>query len=181
MFIFPIKIGKFLNLVARWPGSTHDSHIFRASRVSQHLQQRHTSLEDGLLIGDSGYGLKPYLMVPYANPITANQCSFNRSLKKTRVVIEQVFGRWKRFHILHSEIMQNASINGLQCDWGCGVLHNIAVMFNEPFEDDVSTRMNRIYSCIRRTRRGETCQRQYCKYVFLISHFWHAPLVIDVL
>ena len=136
MFIFPIKIGKFLNLVARWPGSTHDSHIFRASRVSQHLQQHHTSLEDGLLIGDSGYGLKPYLMVPYANPITANQRSFNRSLKKTRVVIEQVFGRWKRrFHVLHSEIRMHPE-KVCKVIGACGVLHNIAVMFNEPFEDD---------------------------------------------
>ena len=65
MFIFPIKIGKFISSVARWPGNTHDSHIFHASQVSQHLQQHHTSLEDALLIWDSGYGLKPYLMVPY--------------------------------------------------------------------------------------------------------------------
>ena len=95
----------FTNVVARWPGSTHDSFIFRDSRIGQQLNIQHQSLEDGLLLGDSGYPCKPYLMTPYLNPVTDKQQEFNSAHKRTRVAIEQAFGWWKRrFHLLHSEI-----------------------------------------------------------------------------
>lgn len=133
-FIF-LKLGKFINLVARWPGCTHDSHIFRTSQIKDYLEQHHTSLEDGILLGDSGYALKPYLMTPYLNPITAKERAFNRALRKTRVLIEQVFGRWKRrFHLLHSEIRMKPEKVCLLIG-ACAILQNIAIMFNEPEED----------------------------------------------
>ncbi|KXJ18022.1 putative nuclease HARBI1 [Exaiptasia diaphana] len=83
--------------------------------------------------GDSGYGCSPYLMTPFSNPQTRAQESFNKALTKTRVTIEQTFGRWKRrFHILHSEMQPEkvCVIIG-----ACAVLHNIAIMRNEPMED----------------------------------------------
>ena len=126
------KLGKFINLVARWPGSTRDSHIFRASETADHLEEHHTSLEDGILLGDSGYGLKPYLITPYPDPATLQQRSLNVELRKTRVLIEQVFGRWKRrFHLLHGEIRMKPEKVCLLIG-ACAVLHNIAIMFNEP-------------------------------------------------
>ena len=82
----------FTNVVARWPGSTHDSFIFRDSRIGQQLNIQHQSLEDGLLLGDSGYPCKPYLMTPYPNPVTDKQQEFNSAHKRTRVAIEQAFG-----------------------------------------------------------------------------------------
>ena len=98
-------LGKFTNIVAQWPGSTHDSHVFRTSQICNYLEDNHRNLEDGILLGDSGYALKPYLMTPHNDPTTANQRAFNRAHRKTRVIIEQTFGRWKRqFHLLHSEI-----------------------------------------------------------------------------
>ena len=122
--------------MARWPGSVHDNHIFRTSQIHDHLEQHHTSLDDGILLGDSGYALKPYLMTPYHEPTTAQERAFNRSLKKTRVLIEQVFGRWKRrFHLLHSEIRMKPEKVCLLIGT-CAILQNIAIMFNEPDEDD---------------------------------------------
>lgn len=97
-----MNLGKFINLVARWPGSVHDSHIFRTSQIQEYLERHHTSLEDGIILGDSGYALKPYLMTAYSDPTTAKERAFNRSLRKTRVLIEQVFGRWKRRFHLHT-------------------------------------------------------------------------------
>ncbi|XP_031567186.1 uncharacterized protein LOC116302115 isoform X2 [Actinia tenebrosa] len=43
--------GMFTTLVARWPGNTHDSHIFRNSKIYDNLEQTHQSLEDGVLLG----------------------------------------------------------------------------------------------------------------------------------
>ena len=70
MYVIAIFVltGKFTNIVAKWPGSTHDSHIFRSSNVHHALEG--TNFEHGVLIGDSGYGCQPYLMTPYPEPQT---------------------------------------------------------------------------------------------------------------
>lgn len=129
-------LGKFTNIVARWPGSTHDSHIFHSSQICNHLENSHGDLEDGIILGDSGYACKPYLMTPYNNPTTAKEKAFNRAHRKTRVVIEQTFGRWKRrFHLLHSEVRMHPE-KVCQFIGACAVLHNIALAFNEPMEDE---------------------------------------------
>lgn len=52
--------------------------------------------------GDSGYPLEPFLMIPFGDPVTPGQQRYNRSHKKTRVIIEQTFGVLKsRFRCLH--------------------------------------------------------------------------------
>ena len=61
--VFSILTGKFTNIVASWPDSTHDSHIFRTSHI--HHQLEGTNFENGVLIRDSGYACLPYLMAPY--------------------------------------------------------------------------------------------------------------------
>ena len=48
-----MNLGKFINLVARWPGSVHDSHIFRASQIQEYLERHETSMVDGIILGDS--------------------------------------------------------------------------------------------------------------------------------
>ena len=80
------------NNVAKWPGSTHDSFIFTNSVVGQQRQTQPRILEDGLLLRDSGYLCRPYLMTPYLNPCSAQQEAFNRAHTKTCVAIEQAFG-----------------------------------------------------------------------------------------
>ena len=124
----------FTIIVARWPGSTHDSHIFRTSRLSR-LENNHHSLDDGVLLGDSGYACSPFLMTPFNNPRNPSQEAYNTAHTKTRVVIEQNFGRWKRrFHVLHSEVRM-APEKVCLIIGACAVLHNIAILQNEPMED----------------------------------------------
>src|SRR5687768_8710415 len=53
----------FLDVVARWPGSVHDSRIFNNSLVCVMLENKELS---GWLIGDSGYPSRTYM-----TPITA--------------------------------------------------------------------------------------------------------------
>lgn len=131
-----VNAGKFINIVAKWPGSTHDSHILRTSAIGLFLEG--TTLDDGVLLGDSarGYACSPYLMTPYHNPINIAQRRFNRAQKSTRSSIERAFGILKRrFHILHSEIRMSPEI---VCTIiaACCVLHNIAIDFKEPVEYD---------------------------------------------
>jgi hypothetical protein len=92
-------------VVAKWPGSYHDSFIFRSSALGRRLEEGLHNTEDGVLLGDSGYALRSYLMTPYLDPVQPWQRRFNKAHKKTRCLVERVIGIWKRrFHVLHSEI-----------------------------------------------------------------------------
>jgi len=62
---------KFVNLVARWKGSVHDSRVFENSRISAVLANGIGPR--GHLLADSAYTLRKYLLTPYDNPITPEQ------------------------------------------------------------------------------------------------------------
>lgn len=112
------------NVVAKWPGSVHDSRIFKESVLCREFENGHIQ---GMLLGDSGYSLKTYLMTPYLNPTEAHMQRYNTAHCRTRVLIEQTFGVLKRrFSCLHSELRlspQRACVAVVAC---C-VLHNIGI------------------------------------------------------
>ena len=87
------------NIVARWPGATHDSRIFDNSTIAE--QFRNGSI-NGLFVGDSGYACKSYLMNPLLNPRNEAEVRYNDAQRRTRIVIERCFGILKRrFPCLH--------------------------------------------------------------------------------
>ena len=111
------------SIEAKWPGSVHDSRIFRESALCHRLEQGMTivltfciafcytdyaniifsslGLFSGLLVGDRGYACQPFLMTPYPDPNTRPQTAFNVALSRTRVRIEMNFGIIKaRFNCL---------------------------------------------------------------------------------
>ena len=54
---------EFLNIVTKWPGSTHDSHIWNTCTLSQAFENH--EITTGYLVGDSAYRLTPYMMTLY--------------------------------------------------------------------------------------------------------------------
>ena len=63
---------------------------------------------------------------------------YNQSHKKTRVLVEMAFGKWKRrFHSLHSGL-RIAIRNVPSLIISTAVLQNIAINFKEPDFDDES-------------------------------------------
>ncbi|XP_030751003.1 putative nuclease HARBI1 [Sitophilus oryzae] len=76
---------------ASWPGSVHDSRIWKNSAVCEVMNRTRNTI----LLGDSGYGIMSCLMTPYSNPLQEYQIAF-RLLKSERVVIEHIFGQLKR-------------------------------------------------------------------------------------
>ncbi|XP_063431598.1 putative nuclease HARBI1 [Mytilus trossulus] len=64
--------GKFTNMNANWPGSSHDSHIFRTSQVCTYMEEN-GGWASGVLLGDSGYPCRPLLMTRYLNPVLDHQ------------------------------------------------------------------------------------------------------------
>jgi hypothetical protein len=112
--------------------------------VSAYLESHNRSVDDGFLLGDSGYACSRYLLTPYLHPTNPAQEAFNSAHCKTRSTIERVFGWWKRrFHVLHSEMRMKP---GKVCKiiGACAILHNIALMLREEMEDDEQVDRNAV-------------------------------------
>ena len=112
---------KFTNMVIRWPGSVHDSRIFRTSEIRFKLENDPVN---GWLLGDSGYACVSYLMTPLLNPKTPKERKYNVSHIKTRNIIERTFGAWKKkFNILKIGI-QTKIETSINIIGACAVIWN---------------------------------------------------------
>ncbi len=123
----------YSNIVARWPGSTHDQRIFDNSRLSDLLRDRGWR---GHLVGDDGYALRPYMMIPFSDPQTQAEIRYNTAQRLARNVIERSFGMLKRRFACLQYTLRNDLKNILPIITACFVLHNFAKLHNEPEVDD---------------------------------------------
>lgn len=85
---------KFMNVVARWPGSAHDAKIFNNSILRAQCDTG--QFGNRWMLGDSAYPNRPYLLIPLLNPTTGGEHRYNEAHIKTRNTIERIFGVWKR-------------------------------------------------------------------------------------
>lgn len=115
------------NIVCRWPGSTHDSTIWDNCSVRGKFERN--EMGDNVLVGDSGYALRKYLLTPFRNPANEGQNRYNESQIRTRNPVERSYGVWKRrFPILAVGInVKAASVESIVV--ATAVLHNIACHF----------------------------------------------------
>ena len=122
----------FTSVVARWPGSAHDSRIFRESNLCTKFEQGQL---EGLLLGDAGYPLLAFLMTPVNNPVTEPQRRYNRAHVLTRNTIERAFGVFKRrFAALHFGLrLKMETVFAVIV--AVSVLHNIAIFRNDIIEN----------------------------------------------
>lgn len=126
---------KIVNCVVRWPGSTHDSRILTQSGIYRHLQQNPGI---GYVLGDSGYPLMQWLMVPVINPADQAERRYNTAHMSTRSVIERCNGVLKRrFACLNK--LRTSPERGCDIIQACIVLHNICMttVGIQPGEDAV--------------------------------------------
>ncbi|XP_017468241.1 PREDICTED: putative nuclease HARBI1 isoform X3 [Rhagoletis zephyria] len=133
---------KFQNIVARWPGCTHDTMIFLNSAAKYTFDNG--TFGNGLILADSGYFLNNYLITPYINTRTPAERLFNEAHIRTRNVIERCFGVWKRrFPVLgigmrcRIPLVQDIIV-------AAAVLHNIAIDMKEdkpPEDPELSTQL----------------------------------------
>ena len=123
------------NIVGRWPGSTHDSRIFENSKIADKLRD---GVLDGILLGDSGYACRAYLLTPILKPKNAGEVRYNTAHRRTRCVIERCFGLLKRrFPCLHLGLRTSLP-NTLVIIVATAVLHNFALIHREQdFDEDI--------------------------------------------
>lgn len=116
---------------ARYPGSVHDAAIWRLSNIRGHLRQRFQAGDTtSRLIGDSGYGLEPWLFTPFAvvQPNTPEE-AYNNLHRATRNVIERTNGILKgRFRcLLKHRVLHYSPDRAAYIIYAAAVLHNIAI------------------------------------------------------
>lgn len=117
--------GRLTNVVAQWPGSCHDSYILRASMIWDYME---ANPNIGFILGDSAYAIRPWLMTPIRNCSNSREFAYNFAHSKTRVTIENVFGRWKRrFPILKFPSRRRDISTTLRDIRVAAILHNFAI------------------------------------------------------
>jgi DDE superfamily endonuclease len=83
-------------------------------------------------LGDSGFKLWPFLMVPFdernRRPLTEKQRCFNYHLSATRILVECVFGKIKgRFKVLHCVTDRKSHAANTRMICAVMVLHNLLI------------------------------------------------------
>ena len=93
---------------------------------------------DCILLGESGYACRAYLLTPILKPKNAGEVHCNTAHRRTRCVIEGCFGLLKRrFPCLHLGL-RNAFANKLVIIVANAVLHNFALRHREQdFAEDI--------------------------------------------
>lgn len=165
---------RFTSISAEWPGSVHDSRIWRRSDVRNIISRYDGS---ACLLGDSGYGLAPWLITPFKTPQQDIQRRFNHIHAKERVIIERVFGQLKkRFPILANcvRVSLERVPKLVLC---CAVLHNVAKHLKDPLnfeemgedgdEDDFVNEEGgeEIYENVATRQRGERKRNDMLRFI----------------
>jgi len=123
-----------MDVVARWPGSVHDSTIFDNSHLRALFE---TGCVNGSLIGDGGYACRRYMLTPLINPVTAAENRYNTAQASARNCIERTNGMLKRRFPCLKYGLRLKLDNTLAVIVATVVLHNIAVMTRDAdIEDD---------------------------------------------
>lgn len=127
---------RFLDVFSAYPGSVHDSRVFKNSPLFQELQSQNFPTQYHLL-GDSAYGLSNVLIVPFRDNghLLPEEKRFNSAHSSTRVDIERSFGllkgKFRKLKFLDMRKVEDIPSVIITC---CG-LHNL-ILSRESFTTD---------------------------------------------
>lgn len=139
---------RFSYVNARFPGSCHDSAIFRTSLARLKLLEEFqlTGQNRGVLLGDQGFGVEPWLFppLPRANLNPAER-AYNRAHKEVRMTVENAIGDMKNiFRCLLSDrtLHYHPTFAG-KIVYAVATLHNFRIRHRVPIDLDESERIVR--------------------------------------
>jgi len=121
--------GVFTDVCIGWPGSMSDDKILEKSALSQRANRG--LLKDVWIVGNSGYPLMDWVLVPYAQQNLWTQRVFNEKVGEVQGVAKEAFSRLKgRWSCLQKRT--EVKLQDLPVVLGaCCVLHNICEMRGE--------------------------------------------------
>lgn len=118
---------EFFYASARWPGSVHDARVLRCSTLAQQWENGWRPFPNALLLGDSGYGMKKWLItpnIPIQIPRTEAVMRFLRAFKHIRRMVENALGILKeKFPSLNHLRLQ--PLSACKVFLACVTLHNL--------------------------------------------------------
>lgn len=124
---------KFINMVVKHPGSAHDSFVLQDSSLWTHMENNPNV---GFILGDSAYPCRKWLMTPLSNADRQSEKRYNYAHKRTRVLIENTFGVWKRRFAVLNTPNRRSLCNVARDIRATAILHNYAIMRNDPIPED---------------------------------------------
>ncbi|GLT65065.1 hypothetical protein SLA2020_375170 [Shorea laevis] len=141
---------RFRDIITGWPGKMEDWLVFQGSNFyelcdkGERLNGKTLVLSEGLeiqeyIIGDSGYPLLPYLVVPYeGKELPESKAEFNKRLSATRLVARRAFARLKEmWRIIHGEMWRPDKHKLPRIILVCCLLHNIVIDLEDEFQDEL--------------------------------------------
>ncbi|KAJ8917089.1 hypothetical protein NQ315_013008 [Exocentrus adspersus] len=130
---------QILHVNARFPGSSHDSYIWRNSNIEPILRNMYDrGIEGYFLLGDSGYPLRPWLLTPLAHPQNEEEERYNETHRSARSTIERCNGLLKmRFRCLSKHrVLHYTPRKASRIINACIVLHNMCIINNVELPQD---------------------------------------------
>lgn len=121
---------EFLYVSANWPGSVHDARVLKNRVLFQRMENGWRPFPDAILLTDSAYPLKDWLIPPLRLCTNETERRFNVAHKSTRKTVEDAIGILKeKFPCLnHLRMQPNKAAEVIKC---CVVLANISKDDNE--------------------------------------------------
>ncbi|KAL4341155.1 hypothetical protein GQ457_08G010500 [Hibiscus cannabinus] len=128
--------GIFRDVCIGWPGSMPDDQVLEKSALLQRANKG--GLKDVWIVGNSGYPLKDWLLVPYTHRnLTWAQHGFNERIGEVQNVAKEAFARLKRRWACLQKRTE-IKLQELPMVLGaCCVLHNICEMTNEEMDPEL--------------------------------------------
>lgn len=136
--------GKLRYVTIGYPGSVHDSRIFRECAFSNNINHFLSNME--FIAADSAYQLSSHVITPYrrnSREVSRDRLvRFNKYFSRYRVRIEHVFGKLKEIFSSLKELrfrLHNKKNYIFMCDWilVCCILHNVVFSDNIENEDNL--------------------------------------------
>ncbi|PKI51838.1 protein ALP1-like [Punica granatum] len=128
--------GVFTDVCIGWPGSMPDDLVLENSALYKRASQG--LLRDVWVVGNSGYPLMDWVLVPYTYPnLTWGQHAFNEKVGEIGAVAKEAFARLKgRWSCLQKRT--EIKLQDLPVVLGaCCVLHNVCEMRNEGIDPEL--------------------------------------------
>ncbi|XP_065864985.1 protein ALP1-like [Euphorbia lathyris] len=141
---------RFLDIVTGWPGKMKDSALFQTSNFSkmcereERLNGKKVQLSEGseireYIIGDSGFPLLPYLIVPYnGKELSEPEAEFNKRHSATQMVARRALARLKEmWRIIHGVMWRPDKHRLPRIILVCCMLHNIIIDMEDEAQGDI--------------------------------------------
>ncbi|KAF4361919.1 hypothetical protein F8388_005655 [Cannabis sativa] len=146
---------KFRDIVTGWPGKMKDwlvfqnSNFYKLSDKGERLNGKKVEISKGLeireyIIGDSGFPLLPYLVIPYeGKDLPESKIEFNKRHSATRMVAQRALARLKdTWRIIHGVMWRPDKHRLPRIILVCCLLHNIAIDMQDEVQDALSLSSN---------------------------------------